>query len=266
MLRGQQTPVPASRYRSHSYYHTQKKTGKCTQAEREESKAAKRQAGHTKRLHQLVYPQKLSTGATQTHSANSQHAAKSCEVTHRSNQSSVKERVSMALPERRGLKHLNSHPEPATVTRKQRENMETEKPPVYRLNTAANNLLCPELAQCHIFMWVLMGRFRLHMDLHTIYWIHLTMLDRTTRWPEVVALSSSMTAEVAWAFLPTWVAWFGIPADLTSDRGVQFTSELWTAVAASLGSNSIGQRRTICRIMESMSSFTVPWKRLVRPP
>lgn len=43
------------------------------------------------------------------------------------------------------------------------------------------------------------------------------------------------SAEVAWAFISTWVARFGTPADLPYDSGVQFTSELWTAVASSLG-------------------------------
>ena len=63
----------------------------------------------------------------------------------------------------------------------------------------------------------------------------LTMVDRTTRWPEVVPLSSTTSAEVARAFISAWVARFGTPSDLTSDRGPQFTSELWNAVAGSLG-------------------------------
>ncbi|XP_054647648.1 uncharacterized protein gdpd2 isoform X2 [Dunckerocampus dactyliophorus] len=63
----------------------------------------------------------------------------------------------------------------------------------------------------------------------------LTMVDRTTRWPEAVPLSSTSTADIARAFIGTWVARFGTPSDLSSDRGVQFTSELWGAVAGSLG-------------------------------
>ena len=63
----------------------------------------------------------------------------------------------------------------------------------------------------------------------------LTMVDRTTRWPEAVPLSSTTTADVARAFVYTWVARFGVPLDMTSDRGPQFTSELWNAVARSLG-------------------------------
>ncbi|CAL1568882.1 unnamed protein product [Knipowitschia caucasica] len=63
----------------------------------------------------------------------------------------------------------------------------------------------------------------------------LTMVDRTTRWPEVVPLLSTTAADVARAFIYSWVARFGVPLDLTSDRGPQFTSELWTSVAGSLG-------------------------------
>lgn len=63
----------------------------------------------------------------------------------------------------------------------------------------------------------------------------LTMVNSTTRWPEVAPLSSTTSAEVARAFISAWVARFGTPLDLTSDRGSQFTSELWTAVATGLG-------------------------------
>ncbi|KAJ8417888.1 hypothetical protein AAFF_G00227310 [Aldrovandia affinis] len=37
----------------------------------------------------------------------------------------------------------------------------------------------------------------------------LTMVDRTTRWPEVVPLSGTTTAEVARGFIGTWIARFG---------------------------------------------------------
>ena len=47
----------------------------------------------------------------------------------------------------------------------------------------------------------------------------LTMVDRTTRWPEVVPLSSNTAAEVARAFVMAWVARFGTPSDISSDPG-----------------------------------------------
>ncbi|KAJ8410267.1 hypothetical protein AAFF_G00202480 [Aldrovandia affinis] len=61
------------------------------------------------------------------------------------------------------------------------------------------------------------------------------MVDRTTRWPEAVPLSSTTSADLARAFIGTWVVRFGTPSDLSSDRGPQFTSELWSAVAEGLG-------------------------------
>ena len=63
----------------------------------------------------------------------------------------------------------------------------------------------------------------------------LTMVDRTTRWPEAVPLTSLASVEMTRAFISTWVARFGTPSDISSDRGAQFTSELWSAVAQSLG-------------------------------
>ncbi|CAL9689822.1 unnamed protein product [Knipowitschia caucasica] len=63
----------------------------------------------------------------------------------------------------------------------------------------------------------------------------LTMVDRTTRWPEAVPLASITSADVARAFIGTWVLRFGTPSDLSSDRGAQFTSEIWNAVAGGLG-------------------------------
>ncbi|XP_035764445.1 uncharacterized protein LOC118454313 [Neolamprologus brichardi] len=63
----------------------------------------------------------------------------------------------------------------------------------------------------------------------------LTVVDRTTRWLEAVPLASTIAAVVAKAFLSTWVSRFSPPADITSDRGPQFISELWSAMADGLG-------------------------------
>ena len=47
----------------------------------------------------------------------------------------------------------------------------------------------------------------------------LTMVDRTTRWPEAVPLTSLASVEMTRAFISTWVARFGTPSDISSDRG-----------------------------------------------
>ena len=62
-----------------------------------------------------------------------------------------------------------------------------------------------------------------------------TMVDRATRWPEAVPLTSTSASDVARAFIGTWVARSGTPSDFSSDSGSQFTSELWNAVAVGLG-------------------------------
>jgi len=57
-----------------------------------------------------------------------------------------------------------------------------------------------------------------------------TIIDRTTRWPEAVPLSSVTAADCASALLEGWIQRFGVPATITSDRGPQFTSSLWSAL------------------------------------
>ena len=47
----------------------------------------------------------------------------------------------------------------------------------------------------------------------------LTMIDRTTRWPEVALLSSFTAESCVRAYLFSWVARFGVPLVFTSDPG-----------------------------------------------
>ena len=67
----------------------------------------------------------------------------------------------------------------------------------------------------------------------------LTCVDRFTRWPEVIPLTDMTAASVAQAFLSGWIARFGVPASLTTDRGSQFESDLWRQLMCLLGSNRI---------------------------
>ncbi len=57
-----------------------------------------------------------------------------------------------------------------------------------------------------------------------------TIVDRTTRWPEAIPLSNIAAANCAAALFSGWIQWFGVPSVITSDRGAQFTSNLWTAL------------------------------------
>jgi hypothetical protein len=57
-----------------------------------------------------------------------------------------------------------------------------------------------------------------------------TIVDRTTRWPEAVPMSSTTAADCAAALFAGWIQRFGVPDTITSDRGAQFTSALWAAL------------------------------------
>ena len=64
-----------------------------------------------------------------------------------------------------------------------------------------------------------------------------TVIDRATRWPEVVPMMEASANSCAQALLNTWVSRFGVPSDITSDRGSTFTSELWRGLASIIGSH-----------------------------
>ena len=63
----------------------------------------------------------------------------------------------------------------------------------------------------------------------------LTMVDRTTRWPEVIPIADTTAETIMSAFLDGWVARFGVPAEVITDRGAQFTSDLWKKTLSKLG-------------------------------
>ena len=63
----------------------------------------------------------------------------------------------------------------------------------------------------------------------------LTMIDRTTRHLEAVPLPNATAETVADAYLLHWVARFGVPSHLTSDRGAQFTGQVWACLNKALG-------------------------------
>jgi hypothetical protein len=66
-----------------------------------------------------------------------------------------------------------------------------------------------------------------------------TIVDRTTRWPEAIPLSSIAAADCAAALFSGWIQRFGVPSVITSDRGAQFTSSLWSALCSILAINHV---------------------------
>ena len=63
----------------------------------------------------------------------------------------------------------------------------------------------------------------------------LTVMDRFTRWPEVIPIRNIEAATVARAYISNWIARFGVPSLMTSDRGSQFISDLWSSMSNLLG-------------------------------
>jgi transposase InsO family protein len=61
-----------------------------------------------------------------------------------------------------------------------------------------------------------------------------TIVDRTTRWPDAIPPGGIAAADCAAALFSGWIQRFGVPSVITSDRGAQFTSSLWTALCSIL--------------------------------
>ena len=58
----------------------------------------------------------------------------------------------------------------------------------------------------------------------------LTIVDRTTRWAEVIPMASTTATACADAITSGWIARFGVPETITTDRGAQFTSDVWSVL------------------------------------
>ena len=67
----------------------------------------------------------------------------------------------------------------------------------------------------------------------------LTCVDRYTRWPEAFPMGDITAETVARTFVTHWVARFGAPSTITTDRGRQFESRLFHALATQLGTTRI---------------------------
>ena len=63
----------------------------------------------------------------------------------------------------------------------------------------------------------------------------LTLIDRFSRWPAAVPLKDISTESVVNAFAHGWISSFGIPETITTDRGSQFTSAMWTQLMNTWG-------------------------------
>ncbi|KAL0810588.1 hypothetical protein ABMA28_010705 [Loxostege sticticalis] len=63
----------------------------------------------------------------------------------------------------------------------------------------------------------------------------LTAVDRFSRWPEAIPITDITAETVAKAFIEVWIARFGCPTIIVTDRGRQFESALFTYLSQRIG-------------------------------
>lgn len=63
----------------------------------------------------------------------------------------------------------------------------------------------------------------------------LTIIDRFTRWPDAIPITGITTEIILQNILLHWIARYGVPSVIITDRGAQFTSKLWHHLWTRLG-------------------------------
>ena len=63
----------------------------------------------------------------------------------------------------------------------------------------------------------------------------LRCIDQFTRWPEAFPISDATASTVASALVSGWIARFGVPSSLVTDRGAEFELALWNSLMKLLG-------------------------------
>ncbi len=90
----------------------------------------------------------------------------------------------------------------------------------------------------------MLGPLQYSNSFHYIF----TIIDRTSKCMEAIPLSETSAAACAKALTFTWISRFGVPETITSDRGPQFTSNLWFQLCPML---NISHKQTTAYHLES---------------
>ena len=119
-----------------------------------------------------------------------------------------------------------SGPEPAYPARKTRFT-------VMRTPLSSTSLFQLELSLTSTSTWLVL--FQLAKDTHIFSprWTEPPEGRMQFHWPQPSAESCAQ------ALIDTWISRFGVRSTLTSDRGAQFTSSLWSRGCSTLGINHI---------------------------
>ncbi len=106
-------------------------------------------------------------------------------------------------------------------------------------------IVSPEISWCFSHIHVdLVGPLQYSNSFNHIF----TIIDRMSKWMEAIHLSETSAVACAKALTFTWISNFGVPETITSDRGPQFTSNLWFHLCEML---SISHKQTIAYHPES---------------
>lgn len=88
----------------------------------------------------------------------------------------------------------------------------------------------------------------------------MTMVDRFTRWPEAAPIMDITATTIANTFSSNWISRFGCPKIVTTDQGLQFESDLYTALLNLVG----GKRVRTTAYHLATNGFVERWHRTIK--